>query len=268
MPKHKDFEKIHNRFIKQYGDKEGQKRYFAWLKSKGYDDTKPLPKKKERKEKFCNVVGLEVKELGDTYHVEGLVATSHIDDLDMMEGIEIPDMIPKETLEDFAVQINTLKEARVMGVHHSEGRPINPEYFGEADVSNTPAEVIPLSDGEWGLYVDTVLLKSDPETPRIIEAFESGDLNSYSITYDTNGFMTTDFDWVGDNLVRVLNPGTRLFGYTAASNPVNPNAIATGYGFKEFKELVGNRNQVIMEGKTMTESKEVKTDGEKKEKER
>jgi len=241
MPKHPDFEKIYSRFKVQYKTR-GESLYLAFIEKKSYDDTKPFPKGKERKEFLCNVIGIEVKELEGCFHVEGLIATTHIDEVDREEGVDIPDRIPKETLESFAVQMNANKDARVMGVHHSEGHPFVPEFFGEADVEKTPARVIQLSDGEFGLYVDTKLLKNDPKTPEIIESFQSDDpesLNSFSITYDTDGFMTTDFDWVEDNLVRILLPATRLAGYTAASNPKNPNAVATACGFKEFKELVG-----------------------------
>jgi len=239
MPKHPDFIKIYGRFIKQYGKEKGKNLYYAWLKKKKYDDTKPFPKGKEKKEFMCAVIGIEVKELEGCFHVEGLIATTHIDEVDREEGIDIPDRILRETLDSFALQINTTEDARVMGVHHSEGHPFVPEYFGKADVENNPARVIKLTDGEYGLYVDTKLLKDDPATPGIIKDFQSGELNSFSITYDTEGFMTTDFDWVGDDLVRILLPGTRLAGYTAASNPKNPIAVATAYGFKEFKELVG-----------------------------
>lgn len=252
MPKHKDFKKIYARFIKQYGEKKGKEFYYAWINKKGYDDTKPLPKK-ERKEKACIVRGLEIKETEKEYHVQGLIATTHIDALDTEEGIDVPDMILKETLDDFAIQINTTLESRVMGVHHSEGRAINPQYYGSADVDNTPARVIPLNDGEYGLFVDTKLLKDDPETVNIINEFESGELNSFSITYDTDGFMTTDFEEVDGKLVRILQPGTRLYGYTAASNPVNPNAVATGFGFKEFKELVDGKDTNEKEVETMPE---------------
>ena len=267
MPKHPDFVKIYKRFIKQYGAEKGKEQYYKWLNKKGYDDTKAFPKKKESKEKRCAVVGFEVKEVGDTFHVEGLIATSHVDNLDEEEGIDIPDVIPKETLLSFANQMNTLFDARVMGIHHSEGKPINPEFFGEADVENHPAKVIPLEDGEWGLFVDTALLKLDAKTPEIIEQFKNGDLDSFSITYDTNGFLTTDFDWIEDDLVRVLNPDTRLLGYTAASHPVNPNAIATGYGFKEFKELVrkGNKNDKEVVNMSKKEKKEEEAEAEEPE---
>ncbi len=257
MPKHPDFVKIYNRFKKQYKSK-GESLYFAWLKKKGYDDTKPFPNGKEKKEFMCSVIGIEIKELEECFHVEGLIATTHIDDLDREEGVEIPDRIPKETLESFAVQMNSNKEARVMGVHHSEGHPYIPEYFGEADVENNPVKVIQLTDGEHGLFVDTKLLKHDPATPGIIKDFQEGNLDSFSITYDTDGFMTTDFDWVGNNLVRVLLPGTCLAGYTAASNPKNPNAVATAYGFKEFKELVGMDVIKFKEVKKMENKEDLK----------
>jgi len=238
MERHSDFQKIYSRFVKTYGDRKGESLYSVWIEKKSLDDTKPLKNSKEKKEKMCIVRGFEVKETELDFHVEGLIATDHIDALDSDPEIEIPDLIPKETLESFADQINSLQRARLMGIHHSEGRPINPEYFGEADVENTPAEVVSLQDGHWGLYVDTKLLKNDPETPSIIDKFRSKELNSFSITYDTKGFETTDFDWIDDKLVRIVNPPTELWGYTGASNPVNPNAIATNFGFKEFKEIL------------------------------
>ena len=234
MQRHPDFEVISERFTKQYGEVQGKEFYAKFISNKGYDETKEFPKK-ERKEKQCKVIGLEIKELEGKFYISGLIATSHIDLVD--------DHIPKETLESFANQINTLESARVMGVHHSEGRPINPEYYGVASVSEHPAFVDELTDGEFGLFVTTELLSDDPETPNIIRRFQEGDLNSFSITYDTKGFMTTDFEKVDDTLVRVLNPDTRLFGYTAANNPVNPQAVTQEFGFKEFKELVGKGEQ-------------------------
>lgn len=258
MPKHSDFQKIYNRFVIQYGKEKGKDLYFAYVNKKGYDDTKAFPKKKESKELLCKVIGAEIKEFADHFHVQGLIATTHVDELTRQEGIDIPDKITRNTLESFANQINTLKDARIMGVHHSEGHPFNPEFFGEADIENSPARVIELTDGEFGLFVDTKLLKGDPRTPEIISDFQDGRLNSFSITYDTDGFMTTDFDWEGDQLVRVLLPETRLAGYTAASNPVNPHAVATAYGFKEFKELVGMDKLNTQEVKQMPKEIEVK----------
>jgi len=279
MAIHKDFQMIKDRFMSNFPT-SGEFMFQRYIEKKGFDVSLPLQNKKESKEFKCNVVGVEIKEDEQCFHVEGLIATSHIDDTDKGEdGAGIPDRIPKETLESFAEQINSTKDARVMGVHHSEGSNRNPvyrdwvdsigaydlvdnsagaEFFGEADVSNNPARVMTLVDGESGLFVDTKLLKSDPMTPNIVEGFKNGHFNSFSITYETDGFQTTDFEKNGEGLVRVLLPETRLAGYTAASHPKNPNAIATSYGYKEFKELIPHTQLNLREVKKMDNKKEVK----------
>ncbi len=256
MAIHKDFQMIRDRFAKQFGEDKGETMFSAWLSKKEFDKTKPLPRGNERKEKVCSIRGLEIKEKGGVYHVEGLVATDHIDNYDKEDGINMPDYSPVSTLESWANQINTDEQARVMGVHHSEGLPVNAEYFGVADVENNPARVIPLSDGHNGLYVDTKLLSDDPRTPEIISDFESRKLNSFSITFDaSNDGM--DFDIVEDRLVRVLTDKSTLFGYTAASDPVNPMAVEMSHGFKEFKELISHTQLNSREVKKM-DKKEVK----------
>ena len=255
MAIHKDFQMINDRLVKQFGDEKGRNMFSTWLDRKEFDSSKPFPISREKKEKVCSVRGLEIKEEGKDYHVEGLIATDHVDEYDKQDGINMPDYAPVSTLESWANQINTNEEARVMGVHHSEGRPVDAEYFGVADVENTPARVVELSDGHNGLYVDTKLLRDDPRTPGIISDFESRELNSFSITYDvgTDGF---DFDIIDDRMVRVLTPKSTLFGYTAASDPVNPGAIEMAHGFKEFKELIPHTQLNLKEVKKMV--KEVK----------
>ena len=52
MPKHPDFEKIYQAFIKRYGQVEGEKNYFAWLSKMGLDDTKSYSRPQESLEKF------------------------------------------------------------------------------------------------------------------------------------------------------------------------------------------------------------------------
>jgi len=39
MPKHGDFAKIYASMIATYGKKKGKQVYYAWLNSRGYDDT-------------------------------------------------------------------------------------------------------------------------------------------------------------------------------------------------------------------------------------
>jgi hypothetical protein len=52
MPRHSDFEKIYQAFIKRYGQVEGEKNYFAWLSKMGLDDTKSYSRPQESLEKF------------------------------------------------------------------------------------------------------------------------------------------------------------------------------------------------------------------------
>lgn len=47
MPENPDFAKVHAKMIKDYGKEKGDKVYYAWLKTHGYDDKKAFPGKKE-----------------------------------------------------------------------------------------------------------------------------------------------------------------------------------------------------------------------------
>ena len=241
MPKHADFDKIEKRFVKLYGQKEGKEFYNAFINKKGLDDTKAFPKK-ENKERQCIIKGVEIKEVEGDFHISGLVATSHLD--------SYKDRIPLETLESFANQMNSTQKARMMGVHHSEARGVS---YGEADVGNVPAKVIELTDGEYGLYVDTKLDSDHPQAQDIIDQWQSGSLDSFSITYDTDGSQTCDFIVEGDEVIRDIGPSTKLYGYTGATFPVNNKAVATSYGFKEFKEMLPNKNNEVIK---MKEKKE------------
>jgi hypothetical protein len=243
MPKNQEFEKIFASFVSRYGAKKGEDAYSAWLSKKGYDDTKPLSgQKKESKEHLCLIRGVEIKEGDQDFHVYGLIATDHVDEYDQdPRTAGIPDLIPKVTLDSMASYLNQ-GLGGYCGVHHSEGR--TGEYGALADTKENPAKVVELADGHYGLYVDTKVLKNDAIGMKIVDGFKKGDLNSFSITYDTDNMQTVDFEVVEDKLVRVLTPETKLFGYTAASHPVNPNAIALGFGYKEFKEIMVKPTQV------------------------
>lgn len=254
MSKHADFIKIEKRFLSQYKDK-GNELYQKWLADKGYDDTKPLSsQKKEKKEKTCSVLGVEIKETDIEYYVSGLIATTHIDDYDQEPtAAGIPDKVTEATIDYWIANTNYL-ENMICGIHHSEGR--TGDYGGNAVV----ARKVDLPDGEKGLYVETRILKDDPIGMQIKDGFEKGELNSFSITYDTKGMSSVDFDIIDDRLVRLIMPGTELFGYTAASNPVNPNALALGYGYKEFKAFMVKADQTASQQNISEEQKMVNDD--------
>ena len=52
---HKDFQMINDRFVKQFGEEKGNDMFSAWIGKKEFDESKPFPKGKERKEKYCSV---------------------------------------------------------------------------------------------------------------------------------------------------------------------------------------------------------------------
>lgn len=47
MPKHPDFVKIYNQFVKRYGKERGERFYYSWLSKMKLDDTKPYGAQKE-----------------------------------------------------------------------------------------------------------------------------------------------------------------------------------------------------------------------------
>ena len=61
MPKSKDFAKIHENFISEYGSIIGERAYHAWLNARGYDDTKSYKWNAHRQEPVYK--GKDVKRL-------------------------------------------------------------------------------------------------------------------------------------------------------------------------------------------------------------
>ena len=49
---HKDFQKILEKFKKQYGEKKGEDLFYAWLKKHDLDDTKPYDPREQLTETF------------------------------------------------------------------------------------------------------------------------------------------------------------------------------------------------------------------------
>jgi len=51
-PRHPDFEKIYQQFVKRYGAGKGEDYYYAWVKKRGLDDTKPYSRGAQLRESF------------------------------------------------------------------------------------------------------------------------------------------------------------------------------------------------------------------------
>lgn len=65
MPMHKTFKKILDKFRKQYGEEEGTSRFWAWLNSRGLDDTKSPDSQLDKFKKKEMIEGLVEEFDGD-----------------------------------------------------------------------------------------------------------------------------------------------------------------------------------------------------------
>lgn len=156
---------------------------------------------------------LEVKELSDQLIVSGYIATTHKD--------SVNDVISKEALEKWATEINAgIPKSNKVTYHHDRSDPkvVGVGMKGSARVDQLP-------DGEYGLYVDTIVSKAHELYDNIEYEYSIGTLDSFSIEYVSPEGAKEDDSF------RILDTGTELHGWTLASRPVNDNAVM-------IKELV------------------------------
>jgi len=218
--------------------------YSIWKKAKGLKESTRL----------CLVRGLEYKEIEGELIVNGLIATSHVD--------EVGDKVPKITLDAWANDINSgLPLANKASYHHDRG---DPKVVGRGQEGT--AKVMQLPDGEYGLYVQTHVNKTWAGYDDLVYELDNKFIDGFSIEYCTNDGKTTHTEWIGDKSVRILGPDTELNGWGFASRAINPNAIVMDFDFKEV--LKRNTEVLSMEkDKATQEEKEKKAQLEKENKE-
>jgi len=202
-----------------------------------------MTKETIRKEQFCKVGGFEFKDLDDDKIIGGFIATTHLD-----SGFEHPelgwvcDKIDKELLGEWATELNQgIPRANKVSIHHDRKDKI---VAGVAQ-KNT-ASIIELPDGEYGLYVDSLIDSTHPDYSTTDHRLGNGTLDSFSIEFCNSEFTTYSKDGFVE---RHLHPGTELLGYTLASRPMNEYAV-------RIKEVNMNQNKIgIKEENKMTEDK-------------
>lgn len=157
--------------------------------------------------KSFNGLVLESKEDSEgSLIVKGYIATTHVDDGN--------DKITKETLDKWAKEINEGNpRANKVSVNHNRV----PHVAGKG-IPGT-ARVIDFPDGESGLYVHTKIDKTREDYPDLKYRIEEGFLDSFSIEYIAPEGSKEDSSF------RVLDAGAELFGWTLASQPMNPYAV-------------------------------------------
>lgn len=150
---------------------------------------------------------LEVKSVDNNLVVKGYIATTHKD--------SVNDVISKGTLDKWAKEINEgVPRANKVTYHHDRNdvKVVGVGLKGSAKVDMLP-------DGEYGLYVETLVNKAHDLYNDIEYEYNIGALDSFSIEYVCPEGAKED------NGYRLLDERTELYGWTLASRPVNDNAV-------------------------------------------
>jgi phage head maturation protease len=202
------------------------------------------------KKSVSTIGGIELKSLEDNLIVGGFIATTHLDSgfTDEDSGVFIRDKLDKEALDVWADELNNhVPRANKVTINHDREDPI---VAGVAQDGS--AKVMQLPDGEFGLYVDSIIDSSHSDFETTNHRIQSGTLDSFSIEFLANevsfGEKTDDY------VVRHLHSGCELHGYTLASRPMNEFAVMTA---KEVFGMLKKEKKINkeMEDNKVTEEK-------------
>lgn len=246
MPLNDDFQKILNSFTKRYGSEKGKTLFYSWVNKHDLDETKPMPShisvpsEKEMKEnRFSCIRGIEVKAKGDdSFVIEGIIATTHID--------SVNDRLTKDVLEKWAKEINEGNpRTNKVSYHHDRN---DPKVVGIGMKGS--AKVISLPDGHYGLYVKSEINKTHDLYDDIVYEVEHKMIDSHSIEFAAS--ENPIFEQIKGTQVRILDENTDLYGWTLASRPINEHAVL-------LKEVMGmmDGNQHMMTEDEMKKKKKM-----------
>jgi len=120
---------------------------------------------------------------------------------------------PKETLDAWANQINEYPDMNnfsAMGDYHHDRTDKHLVSVAEY------AEVIPIDNNNYGLWVSDFVNEVHPDFNVIKEELGNGMLPAYSVEFDSRGMQGN-----------VITPDCKLWGYAHASRPVDTHAVKT-----------------------------------------
>lgn len=197
---------------------------------------------------FCNVSGYETKEIDGYLVKSGYIATTHLDSgfYDSERDIYVRDRISKETLDKWSEEINSGNpRANKMSINHNR----QPHVAGV--MKKGSARVDQLPDGEWGLYVDTIVDKTRDDFDDTKTRFDNGTLDSFSIEFHTKDPFTGEYlpgavfeqFTGGSGVIRTLLPGSVLDGATYASQPMNEYAVMLKEVLESKKKISFNNEK-------------------------
>lgn len=197
-----------------------------------------------KKIKQSIVGGLKYKEIEDALQIGGFIATTHLDSGFEEDGTYFRDRVDKDTLDRWADELNNgIPRANKVSIRHDRDDPV---VAGAAITGS--AKVMELPDGEFGLYVDSVLDSTHDQFDVTKHRLDIGTYDGFSIEFTADQFDTIEKEGYTE---RVLLPDCTLHGYAIASRPMNEYAV-------RIKEVL-KENLNFKEENTMTD-KEVKED--------
>jgi len=177
--------------------------------------------KGQKEIKSCIVEGLEIKEENGNAYSKGYIATTHAD--------RIKDIFSKSVLDKWANQINDPKgeyaDAYAASIHHDRDDKV---IAGAA----VKAEVKPMDNGEYGLWVETMHNKEHPKYDNLNYEVENKMISGYSVEFKTDAEHPIIRN--GEEF-RVIDDATlRGYGFAGPRTIVNPEAKIVDYAIKEL----------------------------------
>lgn len=194
-------------------------------------------RKHQKKEKQGHVGGIILKEIAERLEIGGFIATTHLDSgfYDEDDEVYYRDRVSKETLDMWANELNKgIPRANKISIRHNRRDPV----VAGAAIKGT-AKVMQLPDGEYGLYVESVMDSTHDTFETTKHRLDIGTYDGFSIEFTADQVETIE---KGEYTERVLLPGCTLHGYAIASRPMNEYAVRIKE-IPEFKESLNIKEE-------------------------
>lgn len=205
---------------------------------------------------YSLVYGVEDKSIDDAFKIGGFIATTHLDSGYYDNDVLIRDKIGKDTLDTWAVELNRGNpSANKVTAYHDRDDNI---VVGVAE--RETAKVMELPDGEFGLYVDTIIDSTHPDYETTKNRLDIGTIDGFSIE-----FLPGDDAVIEEHQgykIRHLDTDSTLYGYSIVPRPMNENAVRIKEIFnkdvkKQKTEVVPMADEKVEEkAKVVSEVKE------------
>ena len=172
--------------------------------------------------------GLELKEEGENFYVEGFVSAPDIDlGFDIVENQN--DIISQlESGNALAVKLSYRHDwLKVESEDYEKYPPVGRYVKGSGTLKQHPLL------GKEAAWAKFKMNQRHPKFNEIKDDIQDGYVDGFSIEYKAIDFVTKV---IGNIAVRIIK-SLKLIGVGLAARPMNPNAVMTGFALKEYEYL-------------------------------